>query len=147
MTTPDHTADPRVQQETAPAAASLAVDIAFTEPDLFRLRAEVAAHTGTVGDDDLVHRALIVTSELATNVVRHGGGAGRLRLWTADQTVVVEVSDRGHGIVQANPGMERPDPMARGGRGIWFCRQLAEEFAISTGPAGTTATAGFRQVR
>jgi anti-sigma regulatory factor (Ser/Thr protein kinase) len=140
MTSPDGARAP----QSTPVTGSVSVDLAFAEPDLFRLRAEVAAHVAMVGDEDLIHRVLIVSSELATNAVRHGGGSGRLRLWTDGQVLVCEVSDTGAGITDPNPGADRPDPMARGGRGIWFARQLADRFDLITGASGTTATASFR---
>jgi anti-sigma regulatory factor (Ser/Thr protein kinase) len=35
-------------------------------------------------------------------------------------------------------GTERPAPTAPGGRGLWISRQLVDEFAIESGPEGTT---------
>lgn len=149
MTTPEPAAHSNAAQpggaSAGPVPASeVSVDLAFGEADLFRLRAEVTAHAGVVAEEDLVHRVLIVSSELATNAIRHGGGSGRLRLWSTDHALVCQVIDKGAGITDPHAGEVRPDPLSRGGRGIWFCRQLADEFDVVTGSSGTIATATFQ---
>ena len=45
----------------------------------------------------------------------------------------------GRGLADIMAGTERPAPTAPGGRGLWISRQLVDEFAIESGPAGTTA--------
>ena len=116
------------------------MDLPFESDGLYSLRSSVAAHAGHLGaSTQVVQRVLIVASELATNAVRHGGGRGRLRLWAARGRLQCEVSDSGGGLVDILAGTERPAPTAPGGRGLWISRQLTDEFAIESGPHGTTA--------
>jgi anti-sigma regulatory factor (Ser/Thr protein kinase) len=79
-------------------------------------------------------------NELMTNAVRHGGGAGRLRLWRNGR-LYCEVSDDGGGFAVA-PYLgraARPAPSAAGGMGLWIVQQMTDALSISSGPAGTVA--------
>lgn len=116
------------------------LDLRFDSDGLYAMRSSVAAHAGDLGaSTQVVERVLIVASELATNAVRHAGGRGRLRLWASGGRLHCEVSDSGRGLGDITAGTERPAPTAPGGRGLWISRQLADEFAIESGPNGTTA--------
>ncbi len=84
---------------------------------------------------------VLIANELTSNVVRHGGGTGSLRLWHDDTTIYCEVADRGAGIADPeHAGLLRSRPDAVTGRGLWMIRQLSDEVKISSGPAGTTVT-------
>lgn len=104
------------------------------------LRHALAAHLQTIGLagrrlDDFV----LAVNELLTNVVRHGGGIGSLRLWREGETVVCEVSDRGSGLGAEHLGRhDRPAPGTVGGWGLWLAQQLSDTMTVQTGPAGTT---------
>lgn len=113
----------------------------FDEDSLYAVRAAVAAHVATVADQRTVDMMVLIAHELASNAVRHGGGAGRLLLWQAGSALHCEVSDRGSGL--ADPvlaGHNLPAPSLPGGRGLWIARQLSE-LHIATSPAGTSITA------
>jgi serine/threonine-protein kinase RsbW len=92
-----------------------------------------AAAAGLTGDrlDDFV----VAVNELLTNVVRHGGGAGHVAVWSSDGAVVCEVSDHGAGLERVTP--QRPEPNKPGGWGLWLVRELTDTCAIKTGPGGT----------
>jgi anti-sigma regulatory factor (Ser/Thr protein kinase) len=85
--------------------------------------------------------ALVVT-ELLTNSVEHGGGAGTLRLWTADGHLACEVRDRGTltdplaGRLPARHGHPR-------GRGLLLVNQLADLVRVHTGAGGTAIRVYF----
>jgi anti-sigma regulatory factor (Ser/Thr protein kinase) len=128
----------------------VALDQLFDADSLFQLRSAVAAHGADLsltepGLGDLV----LVAHELASNAVRHGragaGDPGRLRLWRDGDSVVIEVSDHG-------PGMVDPDKLGRiqaptgasGGRGLWIARQVMRRLDFRTGATGTTVTAWLR---
>jgi anti-sigma regulatory factor (Ser/Thr protein kinase) len=123
------------------------VDQPFDANGLYALRETLAAHASRLGaDDDQIDHVIIVASELATNVIRHGGGTGQLRLWHQDGTLFCQVSDHGPGISHpATAGATLPDTShVDGGRGLWICRQLAD-LRIEPGPDGhgTTITAAI----
>ena len=119
------------------------VDQPFDAEGLYALRATLAAHASRHGaPEQQIEHLIVVASELATNAIRHGGGAGRLRLWHHDNTLYCQVTDNGPGITDpTNP---------YGGRGIWITRHLTSELHIEPGPngRGTTITAAIpRQSR
>jgi len=77
-------------------------------------------------------------NELMANVVRHGGGAGHLRVW-ADRDLFCEVRDGGPGFA-ADPYVgrqDRPVPTGEGGMGLWIARQMTDDLKIDSGPSGT----------
>jgi serine/threonine-protein kinase RsbW len=105
--------------------------------DLRHLLAERLRAAGLAGQplDDFV----LAVNELLTNVVRHGGGNGRLQLWRDGQALVCEVSDRGPGLGVEHLGQHnRPAPGTVGGWGLWLADRLSDSMAVWTGPAGTT---------
>jgi serine/threonine-protein kinase RsbW len=84
---------------------------------------------------------MVAVHEVMTNVVRHGGGTGRLRLW-CDGVILCQVVDRGPGF-DAAPHLnrtQRPSPSSSGGMGLWVARQTSDGLAIDSGPAGTTVS-------
>jgi anti-sigma regulatory factor (Ser/Thr protein kinase) len=142
MSSPDVPVRRSGQARQAGGPDAVTVDQTFTEDGLYSLRAAVAAHAGALGADALrVEQLLILASELATNAIRHAGGAGRLRLWRAGDALHLEVSDEGPGLADVTAGTRAPERMAAGGRGLWICRQLTDDLRIVTGPQGTTVTA------
>ena len=113
----------------------------FNEDNLYGVRAAVAAHVATVADQRTVDMVVLIAHELASNAVRHGGGAGRLRLWPAAGALYCEVSDGGSGLENpALAGQTLPAPSLSGGRGLWIARQLST-LHIASSPTGTTVTA------
>lgn len=86
--------------------------------------------------DDRASALVLAVHEIATNSVRHGGGRGWLRTWTADGALVCEVRDRG---VITNPlvGRTSPSPTQEGGRGVWLANQLCDLVQLRSGADGT----------
>ncbi|HEY0532985.1 MAG TPA: ATP-binding protein [Actinoplanes sp.] len=103
--------------------------------------AQVRDDAAQVHDDAAQVRddAVLVAHELATNVIRHGGGFGRLRMWRESGRIVCRVSDCGPGMsaLVAEPETRRP-----GGRGLWIARRLAD-VRIESGPSGTVVVAAM----
>lgn len=144
MITPDPPADLGARPSRQVAPREPALDQPFDAGGLAALRASVAAHGDDLGVpvaalDNLV----IISSELATNAVRHGGGSGRLLLWRNGGEVVCQVIDGGTGLIAPAAGMRLPEPTAVGGRGLWLCRQLADTLVIESSPLGSTVTAAI----
>jgi anti-sigma regulatory factor (Ser/Thr protein kinase) len=89
----------------------------------------------------------LVTAELTTNSVVHGGGAGALRVWGeggygGGGYVVCEVRDKGR---LADPlAGRRPVAVAqRGGRGLLLVNLVADLVRVYTGEEGTTVRCWF----
>jgi serine/threonine-protein kinase RsbW len=118
----------------------------FDATSLVSLRSAVAAHGGALGlADGRVADLVLVAHELATNAVRHGGGAGLLRMWRADGTLFCEVADAGDGFLFTRPEPERrPDVGAPGGRGLWIVARLVDAMRVDSGSAGTVAVIELR---
>jgi anti-sigma regulatory factor (Ser/Thr protein kinase) len=119
--------------------------LAFDATSLGELRQHVAERaeaegfaTGQIAD------LLVAASELATNSVRHGGGAGYLRVWRDDGALVCEVRDAGR-IGDALAGRRRPAPEQVGGRGLWLVNHLSDLVQIRTSRAGTVARMHLRR--
>ena len=118
----------------------------FEAGTLVSLRSAVAAHGSALGlADGRVEDLVLVAHELATNAVRHGGGAGRLRLWRVDGSVFCEVTDAGAGFVFPSADrLRRPDLGAFGGRGLWIVVRLVDHMRVNSGNAGTVALVEIR---
>jgi anti-sigma regulatory factor (Ser/Thr protein kinase) len=77
-------------------------------------------------------------NELMTNAVRHGGGAGEVRVWE-DGRLICEIRDNGPGFSAADylRRRNRPAPSVAGGMGLWIVQQMADDLQIDSSPAGT----------
>ncbi|MEV0717428.1 ATP-binding protein [Asanoa sp. NPDC050611] len=112
----------------------------FARGQVTGLRHAFAACVAAAGlRDQRLDDFVLAVNELITNAVRHGGGAGRLRLWRNGVTLVCEVSDGGGGIgVERLANHDRPAPDTAGGWGLWLAEQLSDSMVVTSGPAGTT---------
>ena len=116
------------------------LDHPFDVTNLVALRAAVAAHADVAGlPSRRIGELVLLVHELASNAVRHGGGQGRLRMWTTAGALHCEVSDDGPGLAGHHYGADTSPPLdSVGGRGIWLAHQLCDEVTVATGPIGTT---------
>jgi anti-sigma regulatory factor (Ser/Thr protein kinase) len=80
------------------------------------------------------HDFVLAVNEILTNSIRHGGGAGVLRIWQDDGRFVCEVEDRGR-IGDPLVDRRRPDPEQPGGRGLWMANRLCDLVQLRS-PAG-----------
>lgn len=116
---------------------------AFDTDSLSRARhlaTEAAAGLGLTGVS--LQDLALVTAELTTNSVVHGGGSGTLRVWAEDGYTVCEVRDRGR-LTDPLAG-RRPAPHEqRGGRGLLMVNLVADLVRIHTGEDGTTVRCWF----
>lgn len=124
----------------APTVRKPLLSTSFTLADLNRVRHEVEAVSRRCGlDHDEIEKWVIAVNELMINVIRHGGGAGGLRL-LLDGQLVCEVTDQGRGFNTARyvPRTERPPLSDTGGMGLWVVGRMAVYLLVDSGPAGTT---------
>jgi anti-sigma regulatory factor (Ser/Thr protein kinase) len=137
------------------------LDLRLDGDSLYQVRASVAAHGTQAGlpprrADDLV----IAVHELAANVIRHGSGYGRVRVWQRDQALHCQVTDEGpptDAPADAGPETEPDAPSRSGdatpaeappwrvehGHGLWLVRQLSDRTSLHPGPRGTAVTISF----
>jgi len=147
---------PDAPAQIAPGAAVQPIlEQALDGDSLYRLRASVAAHALQAGlsqrrADDLV----IAMHELAANVVRHGSGHGRLRIWKHDQMLHCQVTDdgitetaedatRSWPATDAGSAAVAPPWRIEPGHGLWLVRQLADRISLHPGITGSAAKISF----
>ncbi|GHH79630.1 anti-sigma regulatory factor [Kitasatospora indigofera] len=143
---------------TDPALTAAACDTPLPEPPgvrelvygpgrLAQVRDQVhgwaaAAGLGLARTADLV----LAVGEATANSLAHGGGLGRLRLWTADGHAVAEITDGGR-LADPLAGRVRPAlAAADGGRGLWMIHQLCDLVETRVGGAGLTLRLHVRMV-
>jgi anti-sigma regulatory factor (Ser/Thr protein kinase) len=128
---------------SAAAAEFELVSQDFEERNLHELRQTVTAHAATVLADDRVADMALIAIELASNAIRHGGGRGRLRLWTTADAIHCQVTDDGPGFPDSKyPAVQRPEPSASGGRGLWLVLHFSDALTVDNDvDGGATVTA------
>jgi anti-sigma regulatory factor (Ser/Thr protein kinase) len=118
----------------APSGAVLRVD--FGPGDVPAVRHAVASWARSCRlPVDQVELLELAASELATNAVQHGGGAGTVALWEEPGAAVLEVRDDGPG---ADPMAGRRPPEDDGGAGLYLLHQLCDLLQLRSSAAGTT---------
>jgi anti-sigma regulatory factor (Ser/Thr protein kinase) len=90
--------------------------------------------------DDLV----LAVSEVATNSIRHGGGAGVLRLWDEADALVCEISDAGR-IEDPLVGRDRPAGDLESGYGLWLANHVCDLVQIRTFESGSVVRLHVRR--
>ncbi|MCP9970425.1 ATP-binding protein [Actinomadura madurae] len=97
------------------------------------LTAEAARH-GLPGDRTLPF--VLAVNEVATGIVRDGGGHGALLVWAEDGELVCDVDDPGRMLADRFLGHVPPD--AHGGdAAMWAVRRLCHIVEIRSGARGT----------
>jgi anti-sigma regulatory factor (Ser/Thr protein kinase) len=109
--------------------------------DVRQLVAARGARTGLEGARaaDLV----LAVDEVAANSVRHGGGNGVLRVWEDGETLICEVTDRGH-VADPLAGRQRPRPEQPHGWGLYIAHQLCDLVQLRTDERGTVVRLHMR---
>jgi anti-sigma regulatory factor (Ser/Thr protein kinase) len=123
--------------ELPPPATAPAHQIVFGTASLGDIRQLVADYAVCVGlHSSRVDDFVLATNELVGNSVRHGGGAGELRLWVEPRRLLAEVRDRGS-ITDPLVGRRRPTPQQAGGRGLWIANQVCDLVQIRSSPGSS----------
>lgn len=101
---------------------------------------EVLARAGISLDSVIAADALMVTSELVSNAIRHGDGLTLFRTGITGDALHVLVGDAS----TRRPSSRRGDPGRPGGYGWPLIQQLAEHIDITSHPGGKTIEAVLR---
>ena len=108
-----------------------------------RLVSREAAHAAL--DVERLSDLVAAANEVATNSLRHGGGAGSVLVWTDADSVFCEVRDRGR---FSGPLADRERPAGmQGPRGLWFANQVCDLVQIRSYPTGTVVRLVMRRRR
>ena len=148
----------RVNQEWEPTAASgpPIVDLGFDSDGLAALRVQLRACALQAGlPEDRVVDVVLAVHELAANAVRHGGGAGRLRVWGRPGALHCQVDDGGLA-ESAEQDADHRDSAAAApkttsvnslscepGHGLWVVQQVADRMQSLSGARGTSVMITF----
>jgi len=139
-------ADPRTEVASTifrtplPAVPEDAERMEFGLAELTEVRHWVNARARKGGlSADRIDDLALALHEVCTNSIRFGGGRGALSLWTADGSLICEVTDQGH-IDDLLVGRVLPPVEGIGGRGVWLANQLCDLVQLRSGT-------GFTQVR
>jgi anti-sigma regulatory factor (Ser/Thr protein kinase) len=111
-------------------------EIPFGEGDLSELRERVlswALHERMASEpaEDLV----LAVHEITANALRHGGGAGVLRLWRERRVLYCEVQDSGY-IEDPLLALRAPDMSSSSGRGLWIANKVCDLLQIHSSASG-----------
>jgi len=119
---------------TRPAGHQLIIlDVA----NLRHVRDVVARAARSHGLDEGRTADLVLSvNELAGNSLRHGGGSGSVRIWTADRMLICEIEDAGQ-LDKPLAGRERPLTDRENGFGLWLVNQLCDLVQVRTFKKGT----------
>ncbi|GHI07975.1 anti-sigma regulatory factor [Streptomyces cellostaticus] len=120
--------------DTGPGVLALAFDDGSLSAAR-RLATEHGARLGLAGLrlEDLT----LITAELTTNSVLHGGGTGTLTVWAEGGHVLCQVRDKGR-LTDPLAGRRPAARDQRGGRGLLLVNLVADLVRMHTGQDGTT---------
>ena len=114
------------------------VTVGFGAATMQPLRRFIAAQAVAAGLAEVRAGELVVAaSEVATNVVVHGGGDGRVRIWTDAGHLLCEIEGHGH-ITDPLVGRLRPGHAQIHGRGVWLANQFCDLVQIRSTEQRTT---------
>jgi anti-sigma regulatory factor (Ser/Thr protein kinase) len=111
--------------------------LVFTATQLQAVRTFAGSVGGGYGlTADRTSDLVLAVNEIATNSIRYGGGAGALRMWLQDGSLIAEVADSGV-IDEPLLGRVRPRLDQEGGHGVWLATQLCDLIQIRTYATGS----------
>lgn len=121
------------------------LDQAFDGGMLHMLRAKVLALACRVGlPESRAIDVVLAVHELAANAIRHGAGAGRLRVWKLARELCCQVDDGD--LLPSGAPASRQDGyslLSPPGHGLWLVRQVADRVHVMSGPGGTRVRVAF----
>ena len=124
--------------ERLPASGDAVLRGGYGPGDVAATRRTVAQWARSCGlPDDRVQVLEVASSELATNSIRHGGGAGTVAMWLDESAAVLEFSDTGT-LTDPLTGRLTPALDREGGRGLYLVNQLCDLVQVRSSDQGTT---------
>jgi len=128
------------------AGAPPILDATIDSSSLHVIRARVRCCAEAAGlPGDRIEDAVLAIHELAANVVRHGGGTGRLRAWPPADVLRFQVDSGGRppfdGAHDGQAGLEALPSIA--GHGLWVVERITDQMQSRTGPGGTSVVIVF----
>jgi anti-sigma regulatory factor (Ser/Thr protein kinase) len=125
----------------------MALEESFDAGTLPALRRAVLAEAVAAGlAGDRAGDVVLALHELAANAVRHGGGAGRLRMTVTGGALRCQVSDAGAGGrgQAASAGLDTASPWPlQPGHGLWLVARVADQVGFVPGLACSEVTVTF----
>lgn len=122
-----------------------ALCVPFERETLATLRASIEKFASEYGLKSAERIDLhLAVGEAAANAIKHGGGAGTLRMWRAGGEVVADVVCFEGRFDDVMLGYLAPPAMAQSGRGMWMIRQLCDWVEIRPRPRGSTVRMHLR---
>ena len=106
----------------------------FRGGDLPALRQDIASvAAGWSLTEATTADVVLVSNELASNSIRHGGGRGRIWVWREGRSVTIQVAGTGF-LADPLASQKDPDDTAVFGRGLYLVRQLSERLLVRSLP-------------
>jgi anti-sigma regulatory factor (Ser/Thr protein kinase) len=120
-------------------------ELAFDGESLGAVRRLLAARAAEAGlDAERASELVLAVNEVATNSVRHAGGAGTIRVWVGTRWLVCELEDRGR-IDDPLAGREPPTADRQNGRGLWIANQVCDLVQVRSSATGTVVRLHVRR--
>jgi anti-sigma regulatory factor (Ser/Thr protein kinase) len=130
----------RLDSAVKPHHGRPAMEVGFGLEDLPMVRRLIGSFATDAGlPESRADELVLAVNEIATNAVIHGRSPTTVRIWDADDEVVVEVADAGDGIRDVLAGQLTPPTAGLGGRGLWLTRLLCDAVELRNG-TGCTVT-------
>jgi anti-sigma regulatory factor (Ser/Thr protein kinase) len=128
----------RLDISVEPQREEPALELSFRLEDLPALRRTIGLLAQDAGLAPARSEELVLAvNEITTNALIHGRPPARVRLWSTEDELVVEVKDAGDGIRDVLAGQLTPPPGGLGGRGLWLTRQLCDAVEVRNGDGCT----------
>jgi len=124
--------------EGLPQPADAVLRGVYGAGDIAATRRTVAQWARSCGlPEERVEVLALVSSELATNSVRHGGGTGTVAMWLDKGAAVLQFTDAGT-LLDPLTGRLSPPLDSEGGRGLYLVNQLCDLVQVRSSDRGTT---------
>lgn len=102
------------------------------------LHEEFCSEAAGTSEDVVLANALLVTSELVTNAIRHGGGLARFTAYVTEDGLRLAVTDHSRVRPASAPLADEVAGMRSGGYGWPLVQRLSRDITITPAPGGKT---------